>query len=75
MNSESKCIHNWLHNYQIVGQHPEGVLEMCVRCKKRLFFKVVAGRIDNYRYVKHHNRQLLQKQNAYFPHEFPNRPK
>ena len=70
MNKESFCIWNWLHNFQIVGNHSEGVLEMCIRCKKRVFFKTINGRIDNWNYIKYHNKQLLPKNHQYFNHEF-----
>lgn len=70
MDKESECLGSWLHRYAIVKQFPEGVEEMCLICKDRQFFRVFDGRIDNYNYIKYHNRQCLQPYNPFYSHEY-----
>lgn len=67
---ESECVGTWLHRYQIMGMWEQGVEEVCLICKKRIFTKVVDGRIDNFEYLEHHKRDVLFPQHNYFAHEY-----
>lgn len=66
-------MNGYLHNYKQLGITPNGVVEMCERCKDIQFFKVVNGRIDNLNYIDYHMRQALPKYHNLFAHEFPNK--
>lgn len=70
MNKESFCKGKQLHVWQIVGHHPSGTLEQCLRCRKRMFWKEINGRIENYKYIQYHNRDLLPKIHPYYLKEY-----
>jgi len=69
----SQCVGIWLHDYQIVGAGPDGVVEMCMRCKDRQYFKMGYGNLSNIEYLDYHLRQALLKQHPLFSHEYPNK--
>lgn len=53
----SKC----LHDYQFILESPNGIVEKCKLCKKRLVTnKGIRGKIDNKKYLKEHRRDFLQ---------------
>lgn len=69
---ESECsIRGYFHRYEIFEEYSDGVVEKCSLCNKRIFIKVLEGRIDNVKYVKTHNRQLLQPSHKRFSKEYP----
>lgn len=50
-----------IHNYEMVGENPDAVVEVCKECKKRLVTKKDSkGRIDNAAYLKEHVRDTAQ---------------
>jgi len=61
----------WLHNFQIIAQSPDGVLERCDKCHKKVFFKVIGGRVNNRKYISHHERQALNPAHRLFRKEYP----
>lgn len=65
-NSEC-CGGAWLHNYQITRVFPDGVEEVCVRCRDIQFFR---ENISNYEYLSYHLRMALQKDNPRFQYEY-----
>jgi hypothetical protein len=50
------------HNYYTIKDLPDGKLEICIECKKRLTTKKdpKTGRIDNKKYLKEHIRDTAQ---------------
>lgn len=50
------------HNYKTINDLPDGKLEICTECKKRLTIKKdpLTGRIDNKKYIKEHIRDTAQ---------------
>lgn len=53
---------NHTHNWKKVNETNEGILEICIECKKRLSTKKdpQTGRIDNRKYAKEHSRDIAQ---------------
>ena len=66
----SYCGNGWLHRYNIVGQLDDTVIEVCDRCNKKQFFKIINGRTDNLKYISHHLRSALPKQHPQFIKEY-----
>ncbi len=66
----SRCKGTYLHKFEIIAQHEQGMLEMCDRCGKEVFFKVIDGKIDNNNYLNYHLRQALPKNHPLFNHEY-----
>lgn len=50
------------HNYRVINQNEDGLLEICRECKHRLITKKDphTGRIDNKKYIKEHVRDTAQ---------------
>lgn len=67
----SKCGNSWLHRFDIIEQYQDGVLEVCKICRKKKFFRAVAGRPDNNVYIAYHNRQLLPRNHPLYEREYP----
>ena len=68
---KSICKGGWLHRFVILSQSPYWVEEGCLICRKKVYFKIIEGRIDNLNYAKCHIRQGLPKNHRLFYHEFP----
>lgn len=66
----SQCVGSWLHKFVTYKEHLQGIEEICVRCKERIFLKVINGRIDNLNYIDYHKRDILFPQHPYFKHEY-----
>lgn len=67
----SKCrIPGYFHDFRIILNFPEGSLEGCVRCKKRVFFK---NNVTNSHYLSYHIRSTLQRDNPRFNKEYAKR--
>ena len=61
----SYCLSGYLHDFQIVDIIPQGSIEICLRCHKKMFFK------DNNRiYLSHHLRLAIQPSHNLFAHEY-----
>ncbi len=56
----SICRHNLYHDYQIVRTTENGVVEMCTKCKKRVYFR---NNVPNIVYLSHHLRSMLRPGN------------
>ena len=69
--SKSTCKGTYLHKYEIIAQYPQGILEMCDRCGKEVFFSVINDTVDNNNYLNYHMRQALPKNHPLFAHEYP----
>lgn len=67
---KSECYGSWLHRFQVLSEHPQGTLEMCEICKTKVFHPVRHGRVDNYRYIQYHARDLLTPVMPAFYHEY-----
>ena len=67
---ESQCKNRYLHKFITVFEHPQGVLELCERCKKKNFIRVIDGRVDNVKYIKYHNREVLPPNHPLFLREY-----
>lgn len=63
----SKCLEGWLHRYIIVEEVPDGVVEICKICKKRMFFH---NKTPNAVYLSHHLRQMLHFDDLRFNREY-----
>lgn len=49
------------HDYVVVRQTGDGILEVCRECKKRNLVRIgLSGRIDNKQYLKDHVRDTAQ---------------
>ncbi len=64
MPPQSLCrMGGWLHDYKIVAELPNGVAEVCRKCKKKMFFRTT---IPNHIYIKHHVKSVLQPNHPRF---------
>lgn len=70
--SKSECKDGYLHQYQIITQDSNAVVEMCKLCKDMQVFKIVNGKVDNINYLKYHLRNALPPFHRLFKREFPN---
>lgn len=70
--SKSDCKDGWLHDYKIIAQYPQGVIEGCLKCKDKQYFKVLSGKVANMEYIKYHLRQALPRYHKLFYHEYQN---
>ena len=70
---DSICKGGWLHRYVLLRQNPEWVEEGCLICRKKVYYRIVDGKIDNLKYLKDHIRQALPKSHRLFKHEYPNK--
>lgn len=68
----SNCKSGWLHRFVILREFADGVEEGCIICKKKVYFKIFEGRIDNLNYAKYHIRQGLPRFHNLFYREYPN---
>jgi len=66
MNSECR-ISGWLHDYRIVKTLPDGVIEVCQRCRDKQYFR---NNTPNTVYLSYHNRPALQRQHSRFFKEY-----
>lgn len=66
----SQCKNQWYHRFQIISETPLGVLEMCQICKKKKFFKIIQGRLNNMEYLAYHNREALTPNHNKFKREY-----
>lgn len=65
---DSKCrAPGWLHDYQVAYTFPKGVVEVCNKCRKLMFFPYET---PNDIYLKHHQRSTLQPSDKRFKHEY-----
>lgn len=61
----SLCLEElYLHDFQILEVHKEGIVEICSRCHLKEFFKD-----DNRTYLASHIKQVLQPNNIRYIHE------
>ena len=70
---DSICKIGWLHRYELSRQSPEIVEEVCKICGKRVYYRIVDGRIDNLKYLRDHIRQALPRHHRLYYHEYPNK--
>lgn len=50
-----------IHDWKIVGENGESIVEVCVECKERkVYRKDSKGRVDNREYLKEHVRDTAQ---------------
>lgn len=69
MEKNSECeIPGFLHDYQITKTYPDGVVEVCTRCKDRHFFR---NTVPNHVYLSFHMKLLIQKDDKRFTREYP----
>ncbi|WP_457635833.1 hypothetical protein [Persephonella sp.] len=60
-----------LHDYKIIKQTTNGMLEVCRICKKRLLTNIsIWGTSDNRTYAKEHERDFLQPNSKIFEKEY-----
>lgn len=53
------------HNYELVGENAEAIVEVCKECKHKLISrKDEKGRTDNQAYLKEHARDFSQPTGA-----------
>lgn len=65
----SSCVDGWLHNFKIIENTSEGVIEMCKLCTKTVFFPT---NCDNLTYLSYHLREALPQDHPLYLHEYPN---
>jgi hypothetical protein len=52
---------NHIHNYEIVREYKDGMLEICIECKKQLITRWdPTGKMDHVTYLKEHVRDTCQ---------------
>lgn len=69
--SLAKCRGSFLHDFQTIFDVPEATMDVCKRCKKRIFTrKDPNGRSDNRTYYKHHRRDFLRPVDKEFAREY-----
>lgn len=68
----STCRNSYMHRFNIVGEYPEGVMEVCQICGTKKFFKIVDGKVNNSGYMSWHQRQGFNPIHPLFSREFPN---
>lgn len=61
------CDGLWLHDYQITRIFPNGVEEVCTRCRDIKFFR---NDVPNSEYLSYHLKMALQKDNPRFAYEY-----
>lgn len=62
---DSLCLESrYLHDFQILEVHKDGLTEVCIRCHEKQFFKD-----DNRSYLASHIRQVLQPNHIRYSHE------
>lgn len=66
----SWCGGGWLHRFSIIGTHPQGVQELCLICKKVVWFPMSNGKIDHNNYVSYHIRDILTPNHPQFYKEY-----
>lgn len=71
---KSECGNGWLHRYEILEQHADYVMEVCVICHEPAYFKLINGKSDNFDYLDHHLRQALFKAHPQFIREYKYQP-
>lgn len=57
---ESKCKVNKYCDFEVIGDHPDAVVERCRFCHRKVIYNVVGGRTDNQKYLRHHVRDFCQ---------------
>lgn len=63
--SQGLCKKGGLCDLEALGAYPDAVVEVCIRCGKRLIYaKSSAGRVDNMQYLADHLRDTLQPSGA-----------
>lgn len=67
----------YLHDYKVIAQHQQSdyfvIEERCLRCQKRMFFKMDSwGRTDNVNYLRHHIKNALPTFHPRYKHEYGN---
>lgn len=68
MEKKSECrIVGYLHDYRIIRTFPHGVIEGCIRCKDKIFFR---NDVPNKIYLSYHIRSTLQRENPRFNKEY-----
>lgn len=67
MFNESKCRFGFLHRFILSKTYRDGVLEGCIICRKRVFFKNNGSNIN---YLRYHMRSGLQPSNKRFIKEY-----
>lgn len=66
----SKCRGTWLHKYYVISNTEEQVFERCLRCGKKLVFKLYNGVPKATLYAENHMREFLVPQHRLFKHEY-----
>jgi len=63
----SLCQANLFHDYQITKSFESGVVEMCSRCKHRVYFP---NTVPNHIYLSFHLRSMLQPSDPRYKREY-----
>lgn len=66
----SECKKGWFHRLMIIAEYPEGVVERCVICHKKIFHRVLDGRVNNKTYISYHARSALPKEHRRYTKEY-----
>ncbi len=67
----SECLGGYLHRFNIVGEYPEGVLEVCEICGTDKFFRVIDDKLENNEYMQYHLRLAIPPYHPLYNHEHP----
>lgn len=70
----SLCLNKFLHTFDIVEEYPDGVVEVCQRCKKKKFFKVIDDKLNNADYMSWHFGHILPQNHPFYYHQFKYEP-
>jgi hypothetical protein len=65
--NNSECVCGFYHHFVIVEQLKGGVVERCLKCRKKIFFR---NDVPNHIYLSYHLRSILQPSNKRFKKEF-----
>lgn len=66
---KSECQGGYLHDYLLVKEYRQGVLERCSRCGDSQFFE---HDTPDWKYLEFHIRSALQRSDPRFSREYPN---
>lgn len=67
---ESLCRNQYLHRFEIKGEYPEGVKEVCLICGMSKFFRIIENKVNNLEYMDFHMKQALPNLHPYYDHEY-----
>lgn len=66
----SQCLNSYLHRFEIKEEYTEGILEVCLICRTKKFFRIIEGKVNNQTYMSYHIREALPSIHPLFSREY-----